>query len=125
MKEKIPRQPMPEQPPAERVRNFKEVPWATPTRPRGSRRHAASVQASTCVEGCPVRIDIPASSKRSAPVSSWIHPRYKNDKFPPAVCGRVCPQEEQCEKLCVLTKKGESVRHREARALCRRLRARA
>ncbi len=111
MKEKIPRQPMPEQPPAERVRNFKEVPL-------GYSDEIARLEASrclqckrpTCVEGCPVRIDIPAFIKaiRDGEFLESIRVIKMTNSLP-AVCGRVCPQEEQCEKLCVLTKKGESV----------------
>lgn len=111
MKDKVPRQPMPEQPPAERVRNFREV-------PRGYSDETARLEASrclqckrpTCVEGCPVRIDIPGFIKaiRDGDFLSSIRVIKMTNSLP-AVCGRVCPQEEQCEKLCVLTKKGESV----------------
>jgi len=111
MKEKIPRQPMPEQPPAERVRNFKEVPL-------GYSDETARLEASrclqckrpTCVDGCPVRIDIPGFIKaiRDGDFLESIRVIKLTNSLP-AVCGRVCPQEEQCEQLCVLTKKGESV----------------
>ncbi len=111
MKDKVPRQPMPEQPPAERVRNFREV-------PRGYSDETARLEASrclqckrpTCVDGCPVRVDIPGFIKaiRDGDFLASIHVIKMTNSLP-AVCGRVCPQEEQCEKLCVLTKKGESV----------------
>ena len=111
MKEKIARQPMPEQPPAERVRNFKEVPL-------GYSDETARLEASrclqckrpTCVDGCPVRIDIPGFIKaiRDGDFLESIRVIKLTNSLP-AVCGRVCPQEEQCEQLCVLTKKGESV----------------
>jgi glutamate synthase (NADPH/NADH) small chain len=111
MKDKVPRQPMPEQPPVERVRNFREV-------PRGYSDETARLEASrclqckrpTCVDGCPVRVDIPGFIKaiRDGDFLASIHVIKMTNSLP-AVCGRVCPQEEQCEKLCVLTKKGESV----------------
>jgi glutamate synthase (NADPH/NADH) small chain len=102
---------MPEQPPAERVRNYKEVPL-------GYSDETARLEASrclqckrpTCVDGCPVRVDIPGFIKaiRDGDFLSSIRVIKMTNSLP-AVCGRVCPQEEQCEKLCVLTKKGESV----------------
>ncbi len=111
MKDKVPRQSMPEQPPAERVRNYKEVPL-------GYSDETARLEASrclqckrpTCVDGCPVRVDIPGFIKaiRDGDFLSSIRVIKMTNSLP-AVCGRVCPQEEQCEKLCVLTKKGESV----------------
>jgi len=110
-KEKIPRQPMPEQAPEDRARNFEEVPY-------GYSEQSAMLEASRClvckkprcVEGCPVNINIPAfiSLVREGKFieAAW---KIKEQNALPAVCGRVCPQEEQCEKLCVLGVKGEPV----------------
>ena len=63
-----------------------------------------------CVEGCPVEINIPGFIKELAsdnPSAAIKVLKEKNNL--PAVCGRVCPQENQCEKVCILAKKGEAV----------------
>jgi len=110
-KEKIRRQPMPEQAPQDRARNFEEVPY-------GYTEETAILEASRClkckkprcVAGCPVNIDIPGFialvQEGKFIEAAW---KVKEQNALPAVCGRVCPQEEQCEKLCVLAVKGESV----------------
>jgi len=110
-KEKIPRQPMPEQAPQDRARNFEEVPY-------GYTEETAMLEASRClkckkprcVAGCPVNIDIPSFialvQEGKFIEAAW---KVKEQNALPAVCGRVCPQEEQCEKQCVLAVKGESV----------------
>jgi glutamate synthase (NADPH) small chain len=110
-KEKIPRQPMPEQDPQVRIKNYKEVPF-------GYSREIAMVEASRCIQcpkptcrtGCPVEIDIPAfiSRIKEGDFKGAIA-KIKERNLLPAVCGRVCPQELQCEKNCILAKKGESV----------------
>jgi glutamate synthase (NADPH) small chain len=111
MAERLPRQIMPEQSPEARRRNFKEVPLGYP-------EETAVMEASRCiqckkpgcVEGCPVQIDIPAFIKaisgREFMTSIEI---VKRTNSLPAVCGRVCPQETQCEERCVLGKKSEPV----------------
>ncbi|NIU56145.1 MAG: dihydropyrimidine dehydrogenase, partial [Phycisphaerae bacterium] len=63
-----------------------------------------------CVAGCPVEIDIPGFIqliKEEKFTESIRHIWQKNSL--PAVCGRVCPQEIQCEGLCIVGKKGEPV----------------
>ena len=63
-----------------------------------------------CVAGCPVGIDIPGFIRAVAegkPAEAYTVLKDKNSL--PAICGRVCPQEEQCEKQCVLGKKGQPV----------------
>ncbi len=108
---KIPRQQMPEQDPGERVKNFQEV-------PRGFTEEQALEEATRCLEckkepcvkGCPVEVDIVGFinlilEKDYAAAARKI----KETNSLPAICGRVCPQEEQCEQVCVLTKKHQSV----------------
>ncbi len=111
MKEKIPRQEMPKQKPEERIKNFNEVAL-------GYTEELALKEASRClqcpkpfcVDGCPVNIDIPAFIKLIKE-GKYIEAakKIKEDNALPAICGRVCPQEEQCEKKCVVGLKGEPV----------------
>ena len=110
-KPKIPRQSMPEQKPETRAKNFKEVPY-------GFNIELAQKEASRCIqckkplcfEGCPVNIDIPAFIKLIGE-GDFIGAarKIKETNGLPAVCGRVCPQEDQCEKVCVIGKKGDPV----------------
>jgi len=63
-----------------------------------------------CVEGCPVRVDIPGFIKlirEGKYVEAALH--IKQTNVLPAVCGRVCPQEHQCEKKCILAKKSQAI----------------
>jgi glutamate synthase (NADPH/NADH) small chain len=101
------RRPMPKQNPWERIRNFDEVALGYPAQ-------AAVEEASRCLnckkplcnQGCPVGIDIPSFIKCivGGDYGSGIR-KIKETNALPAICGRVCPQEEQCEKMCVLGKK--------------------
>ncbi|MFW6162446.1 MAG: NADPH-dependent glutamate synthase [Planctomycetota bacterium] len=102
---------MPEQPPEERVENFDEV-------PHGLSAEQARLEASrclqckkpACVQGCPVRIDIPAFIRYIAEGDfDAAVAKLKEQTTLPAVCGRVCPQEDQCEKVCVLARKDDPV----------------
>jgi len=110
-KEKLPRQKMPEQDPKVRIHNYNEVPF-------GYSEETAMKEASRCLQckkpgcrgGCPVGVDIPAFVGLIAEgkfiEAAW---KLKEDSALPAVCGRVCPQEDQCEKFCIVGKKGEPV----------------
>ena len=107
----IPRQAMPEQDPQERVNNFDEV-------PHGFSPETAILEASRClqckhapcVKGCPVEIDIPGFIQRVKDEDFEGAIRHiKKTNALPSICGRVCPQEEQCEKFCVLGKRFEPV----------------
>jgi len=110
-KEKIPRQPMPEQAPEARAKNFDEVPF-------GLSREAAIKEAErclqckkpSCVAGCPVEVDIPGFIKllKEGEFAKSIRKVWERNALP-AVCGRVCPQEIQCEEVCIVAKKGDPV----------------
>ncbi len=95
----------------ERIRDFKEVPLGF-SEEEAIREAERCLQCKEpkCVLGCPVGIDIPAfirmiKERRFSDALSKI--LEKNHL--PAICGRVCPQEEQCEKMCVLAKRGEPI----------------
>ena len=110
IKPEVLRQKKPEQDAMLRIRNFNEVSY-------GFDRELAVVEASrcleckkpACVDGCPVEVDIPGSSGSSPGSSSQAARLIKQSNALPAVCGRVCPQDDQCEKVCLLGKKGEPV----------------
>ncbi len=106
-----PRHAMPEQAPTRRARNFTEVALGyTPELARAEAERCLQCKNPSCEEGCPVGVhirefigaiiadDLPASI-------DWL----KQRNALPAVCGRVCPQESQCEARCVLAKRGEPV----------------
>ena len=104
---KIPRQKMPEQTPDERIRNFREVPLGyTPELAQKEALRCLQCKKPTCIPGCPVEIDIPGFLKLIEQ-GDFIGAarKLKETNSLPAVCGRVCPQEEQCEKTCILSKK--------------------
>jgi len=107
----IPIQDMPEQAPAKRVKDFTEVPlgYQMEVALEESKRCLDGCKAP-CVKGCPVGIDIPAFIKKIE-VQDFIGAAKVLKKYNllPAICGRVCPQQEQCELVCVIGKKGPSV----------------
>jgi len=103
--------PMPAQDALERSRNFSEV--AT-----GYTGETAVAEASRCIQckntpcrqGCPVEVDIPAFLKLASEGDfAGAIAKIKEKNALPAVCGRVCPQESQCEKYCTLGKKHDPV----------------
>ena len=110
-KEKIPRQPMPEQKPKVRARNFDEVPFGySPETAMLEAIRCIQCKNPSCITGCPVDIDIPAFiAKIKEGDFAGAIAKLKEKNALPAVCGRVCPQEVQCEKVCILGKKGEPV----------------
>ncbi|MCL2145051.1 MAG: FAD-dependent oxidoreductase [Endomicrobia bacterium] len=102
---------MPERHASERNKDFKQVNTGY-TREQMLEESKRCIQCKKpfCIEGCPVEIDIPGFIKELAadnPSAAIKVLKQKNNL--PAVCGRVCPQENQCEKCCILGKKGESV----------------
>jgi len=110
-KEKIPRQKMPEQDPKERIKNFNEVPFGYP--PDVAQLEAErclQCKKPSCVLGCPVEVDIPGFIRLVKEGDfEGAAKKIKEKNALPAICGRVCPQEVQCESKCVLGKKDEPV----------------
>jgi len=103
--------PMPEQPPLERIKNYDEVPYGyTPEQAIAEAKRCIECGRPLCVEGCPVNINIPAFLKLVAEGNfRGAINIIKETNALPAVSGRVCPQEEQCEGKCALSKRFESV----------------
>ncbi len=108
---KIPRQPMPEQDPKERNANFLQVNLGFDEKlARAEALRCLQCKNPLCVKGCPVGIDIPRFIAKIAEGDFVGAARVIKEKNSlPAVCGRVCPQEEQCEMMCILGKKGAPV----------------
>lgn len=102
---------MPERPPEVRRKDFSEVPLGyTPEQAQAEARRCLVCKKPHCVPGCPVGIDIPGF------VKLIVEGKFEEAadlilavNALPAVCGRVCPQETQCEVKCVLGKKGDPV----------------
>lgn len=107
----VPRQPMPELPVEERLKGFKEVALGYPEQlARIEAERCLQCKVPHCVDGCPVNIDIPRFIRQIAEGDyDGALETMKKDNFMPAICGRVCQQEVQCEAVCVLAKKYEPV----------------
>jgi glutamate synthase (NADPH/NADH) small chain len=107
----IPRQEMPAQDPVVRGGNFHEVALGfTEELARREAERCLQCARPHCVEGCPVGVLIPdfiRALREGDMVGAVQAMKVKNGL--PAICGRVCPQEVQCEATCVLAKKGEPV----------------
>jgi glutamate synthase (NADPH/NADH) small chain len=108
---KIERQKMIEQPANERVGNFEEVNLGfTAALAIREAQRCLGCKNPKCIEGCPVNIQIDeflqlVVEEKFDEAAKVI----KRDSSLPAICGRVCPQEEQCEQVCILGKKGTPV----------------
>lgn len=102
---------MPKQSPHIRRRNFNEVAHGyTRELAVQEARRCLQCKKPFCVEGCPVEINIPGFIRCIANEEFTGAIRVLKEKnCLPAVCGRVCPQEEQCEARCIVGKKGEPV----------------
>ncbi|MCI0479894.1 dihydropyrimidine dehydrogenase, partial [Candidatus Uhrbacteria bacterium] len=107
----IPPVTMPQQDHRERIHNVNEVPLGyTVEMAETEAQRCLQCKNAPCVKGCPVEIDSPAF------ISAILEGKYresinkiKETNILPAVCGRVCPQEEQCQKTCVVGKSHKDV----------------
>ncbi|MFH0759895.1 MAG: NADPH-dependent glutamate synthase [Bacteroidota bacterium] len=111
IKLKIPRQEMPEQDQKLRAANHQEVPY-------GYTSELALLEAGRCLQcknpkcvlGCPVNIDIPEFIRLIAEEKfDDAAKKIKERNVLPAICGRVCPQENQCEETCIVGVKDKPV----------------
>lgn len=105
------RVPMPAQDPQTRRHNFEEVALGyTPEMAQAEALRCIQCRKPLCVQGCPVNVDIPKFIKLIAEGHFLkAAAKIKEDNNLPAVCGRVCPQESQCEIKCVLSKKSQPI----------------
>ena len=105
------RTPMAEQAATERVRNFEEVPFGyTPEEAMAEAQRCLLCKRPTCIDGCPVHINIVGFLELAAKgdFRGAINLIKESDALP-AITGRVCPQETQCEQVCVMARKYEPV----------------
>ncbi len=108
---KNPRVAMPEQEAKVRARNFLEVPTGyTAKMAQEEAARCLQCKKPSCVEGCPVGVDIPGFIDliTQGDLTAAIRHIWQKNALP-AVCGRVCPQEIQCEGKCIVGRKGEPV----------------
>ncbi len=108
---KVSRVKMPAQDPEQRVCNFGEVNLGLEAnQAQAEAGRCLQCRRPLCVEGCPVNIDIPGFLRLAAQ-GQWDQALrvIRNTNLFPGICGRVCPQEQQCEGACILGRKGEPV----------------
>ncbi len=107
----IPRQDMPEQDALLRSTNFLEVNLGfTPEQAVIEAQRCIECASPTCMDGCPVNIKIPDFIQLICKEDFvGAAEKIKEDNSLPAICGRVCPQETQCEQVCVVGKRFEPV----------------
>ena len=105
------REPMPKQDSKIRRRNFNEVALGySPEQAKAEAGRCLQCPKHPCTKGCPVEIDIPGFIKALFDNNMLEAVRILKDKNSlPGICGRVCPQETQCEKVCSLAKKGAPI----------------
>jgi len=107
----IPPVKMPQQKAEERIHNVNEVPTGyTVEMAQQEAQRCLQCKNAPCIKGCPVEIDIPVFIKYilEEKFRESIN-KIKETNILPAVCGRVCPQEEQCQKTCVVGKSHKDV----------------
>lgn len=102
---------MPEQDPKVRSGNFSEVALGyTEEMARKESQRCLQCKHKPCVAGCPVNVQIPEFIKLIGEGDyEGAYEKLRETNSLPAICGRVCPQESQCEQLCVRGRKGEPV----------------
>jgi len=108
---KIPRQEMPTQDPVSRRGNFNEVALGfTPELAHQEAERCLQCSRPHCIEGCPVKVPIPQFIRalREGDLHEAVRVMKTKNSLP-AICGRVCPQEVQCEIACVMARKGQPV----------------
>lgn len=107
----MPKTPIREQKPKQRLKNFDEVNLGyTKEEAQAEATRCLQCKKARCIEGCPVGIDIPAFLEL-VKEGEFLEAakKVKEKNLLPAICGRVCPQETQCEGVCALGHKDESV----------------
>ena len=111
MNKRLTKVPMREQEPQVRNQNFEEVSYGySVEEAMAEADRCLNCKTKPCVDGCPVNVPIPEFIEA---LSEWdVKKAYEiltSENRLPAICGRVCPQEKQCESKCVRGKKGEPV----------------
>ncbi len=111
MSDRVTKVGMPKQSSKKRIKNFNEVALGYSSEQAVEEaKRCLQCKKPPCVKGCPVEIDIPAFIKYIAQGNFQAAiEKVKEKNSLPAVCGRVCPQETQCEIKCVRSKEGEPV----------------
>ena len=107
MKGELLRHAMPAQPPEDRINNFKEVALGfTPELALAEAERCLNCKDPLCMKGCPVGVHIPRfiTAVREGRMDDAAKTVLSDNNLP-AVCGRVCPQENQCEKFCIRREK--------------------
>ena len=105
------RVPVPERDPKERIKDFNEVKLGySPQLAMEEAKRCLQCPHAPCVKACPVNVPIPQFIKLIAE-GKFVEAarKIKEENIMPSVCGRVCPQEIQCEGVCVVGKVGDSV----------------
>lgn len=107
----IPRAKMPVQGPQNRIKNFDEVPLGLDIKTAQlEAERCLDCKKPLCVAGCPVGIDIPGFIQKIAEGDFEASAKImRQDNFLPGITGRVCPQDKQCEAVCIVGRKHEPV----------------